>query len=76
MDSDTRPERMTAIVGHELAMHSIAIAVVGGTRRADTTVTTGVQEGLKKRVITYKRLNSPLKYLFSRTCHIGLGLIT
>ena len=36
MDSDTRPERMTAIVGHELAKYDIAIAALSETRRADT----------------------------------------
>lgn len=36
MDSGTRPERITAIVGHELARYSIAIAALSETRRADT----------------------------------------
>ncbi|XP_063598682.1 uncharacterized protein LOC134775152 [Penaeus indicus] len=36
MDADQRPERMTAIVGHELARYNIAIAALSETRRADT----------------------------------------
>ena len=36
MDADCRPERMTAIVGHELARYNIAVAVLSETRRADT----------------------------------------
>ena len=36
MDADCRPERMTAIVGHELARYNIAVAALSETRRADT----------------------------------------
>ena len=36
MDADCHPERMTAIVGHELARYNIAIAALSETRRADT----------------------------------------
>ena len=36
MDADCRPERMTAIVGHELDRYNIAIAALSETRRADT----------------------------------------
>ena len=36
MDADSRPERMTAIVGHELARYNIAVAALSETRRADT----------------------------------------
>lgn len=36
MDSDKRPERTTAIVGHELGRYNIAIAALSETRRADT----------------------------------------
>ena len=36
MDADSRPERMTAIIGHELARYNIAIAALSETRRADT----------------------------------------
>ena len=35
MDADCHPERMTAIVGHELARY-IAVAALSETRRADT----------------------------------------
>ena len=37
MDADCRPERMTAIVGHELARYNIAVAALSETRRADTS---------------------------------------
>ena len=36
MDADCRPDRMTAIVGHELARYNIAVAALSETRRADT----------------------------------------
>ena len=36
MDADCRPERMTAIVGHELARYNIAVAALSETRKADT----------------------------------------
>ena len=36
MDADCRPERMTAIVDHELARYNIAVAALSETRRADT----------------------------------------
>ena len=36
MDADSHPERMTAIVGHELARYNIAVAALSETRRADT----------------------------------------
>ena len=36
MDSDTHPERMTAIVGHKLGKYDIAITTLSETRRADT----------------------------------------
>ena len=36
MDSDTHPERMMVIVGHELAKYDVAIADLSETRRADT----------------------------------------
>ena len=31
MDADCRPERMTTIVGHELARYNIAVAALGET---------------------------------------------
>lgn len=36
MDANSRPQRMTAIVGHELGNYNITIAALSETRRADT----------------------------------------
>ena len=36
MDSDTRPEQITAIVSHEMAKYDVAIGTLSETRRLDT----------------------------------------